>query len=147
MEDEDLKAALLTPRIDKDAPGEPVPLPDLGLEVRVRALSRDEVLTMRFLKHKGILKTEKDWEQHMLSLAMVHPRMTAAEIGEWQKAGPGGEMNPVAEKVTALSKLDDGADKSGLPDVREESGDRVRVLPSDQAGDDGSAFAEGNESG
>lgn len=124
MQDEDTtRAALLTPRIDAAAPGEPVPLPTLGQTVRVRGLSRREVLAMRHLRDKGILDTEEKWEAHMLSRTMVYPKMTFEQVLEWQGASPAGEMNPVTDKVSELSALNDDADKSDVPVAGSESGD------------------------
>ena len=127
MEDMDadaIKAAILTPgRVDKTGPGEPVELPTLGLSVRARGLSRQEVLLMRHLQSKGILDTEEKWEAEMLSRALTVPTMTPAEILEWQAISPAGEMNPVSDLVRKLSALTDDADKSGVQAVREESGD------------------------
>lgn len=124
MQDEDsIKAALLTPRIDEHADGEPVPLPALGLTVRVRGLARKEVLVMRHLKEKGILDTAEKWEAHLFSRAMTYPKMSFDEVLEWQSASPAGEMTPVSDKISQLSALDEGADKSDVPAVREESGD------------------------
>lgn len=124
MQDEDsIKAALLTPRIDEHADGEPVPLPKLGLTVRVRGLSRGEVLVMRHLKDKGILDTAAKWEAHMFSRAMTYPKMSFDEVLAWQSGSPAGEMNPVSDKISELSAMDEGADKSDVPTVREESGD------------------------
>lgn len=147
MQDEDtVKAALLTPRIDRNAPGEPVALKELGQVVRVRGLSRGEVLAMQALKDKGILDTQAKWEAHMFSWAMVYPRMTSAEVLEWQAASPAGEMEPVATKISELSALVEGADKSDLPSVRSETGGGVRILPGDQAVYDSEPPAAGDES-
>lgn len=140
MEDSELKAALLTPRIDKDAPGESVQLPTLGLEVRVRGLSRGEVLAMQALRAEGILDTQAKWEAHMFAQALTSPRMTKAEVLEWQAASPAGEMEPVSAKITKLSAMDEGADKSGVQAAGAESGDGIRVRLSDQVGDDDSAY-------
>ena len=127
MEDMDadaIKAAILTPgRVDETGPGEPVQLPTLGVSVRVRGLSRKEVLLMRHLQSKGILDTEEKWESEMLSRSLVSPTFTPKEILEWQALSPAGEMNPVSDKVRELSALTDDADKSGVQAVREESGD------------------------
>jgi hypothetical protein len=99
-------------------PEDDVEVKDMGA-VRVRGLSRGEVFMMRKHQADGGLKTEDAWERRMLSLALVEPAMTEDEVGAWQRVSPAGEMEPVSQKIQELSGLSEGADKSGVPDIRD----------------------------
>lgn len=125
--DTDLKARLLKPRIPEGT----VEL-ELGT-VRVRGLSRGEVYMTQ--QCKGV----EAMERKILALGMVDPPMTEAEVRQWQENSPAGELEAVTKKIQQLSGLGEGADKSGVPGVRGEPGSGVRVLPGDEAGDDGRA--------
>jgi hypothetical protein len=93
-------------------------------KVRVRGLSRGEVFAMHEAKKSGGLKTEGEWERRMVSIALVAPEMTEDEVGAWQRTGTaGGDLEKVTSKISELSGLSEGADKSGVPDVRDEPGD------------------------
>lgn len=105
------KDLLLKPRLAE----EDVPIPGVGT-VRVRALSRGEVMAARKATDDNpdgprLLTLERK----MLALAMVDPKLTESEVGEWQKAAGAGELDIVTEVVQRLSGLDKGADKSGVP--------------------------------
>ncbi|HEX5120362.1 MAG TPA: hypothetical protein VFW65_34705 [Pseudonocardiaceae bacterium] len=88
---------------------EDVELPGVGT-VRVRALSRAEAMKV----------TDRElpvarMEQVLLSMAMVDPVMSEADVAEWQTAAPGGELEPVVEVIQRLSGLEKKAAKSGVP--------------------------------
>lgn len=117
---EDLKARLLKPRINEDT----VEIEGVG-PVRVRGLSRGEVFALRKAKESGRLKDEAAWDRRLVSLAMVDPAMTEDEVGEWQDSSPAGELEDVTKKIQQLSGMAEGADKSGVQDVRDEPGDSV----------------------
>lgn len=105
-------------------------------KVRVRGMSRLEVMAMDDLKAKGILADAAAGERFMLARVMVAPKMTEAQIEQWQGEPAGGDMEAVTAKVAELSGLGKGAEKSGVPEPARESDIGVRVLPSNQAGDD-----------
>lgn len=88
-----------------------------GRKVRVRGLSRYE-LTM-------ISKGDPDgatYERRTLALCMVEPKLTEGQVEAWQKRDPaGGDLGKVTATVRRLSRLDEGADKSDLREVRDES--------------------------
>jgi hypothetical protein len=135
--DEDLKARLLKPRVTEGT----VEIAGVG-EVRVRGLSRGEVFAARKTTN------EKDvgaLERRYLSLGMVEPRMTEADVLQWQQGSPAGEIEPVVDKVMELSGLGKGAEKSGVPGAGDESGDGVRALPGSEAVDDGGPAAGADE--
>ncbi|HEV8568984.1 MAG TPA: hypothetical protein VGQ92_18200 [Actinoplanes sp.] len=105
------KETLLKPRLPEDD----VEIPGVGT-VRVRGLSRGEVLRGQGLK--GV-----DLEAYMLAAGMVDPPMTRDEVKQWQAASPAGELEPVTDVISRLSGLDEGAAKSDVPEVRDDSGD------------------------
>lgn len=119
---EDLKASLLSPRAETPSglPEAAVVVVGVG-SVRVRGLTRGEVYMMRKAKADGGIKTEDAWERRMLSLALVEPEMTEEEVGAWQRVSPAGELEDVSQKVQELSGLSEGADKSGVQDVRDDT--------------------------
>lgn len=97
---------------------EDLPLPS-GKLVRVRGLSRGEVFMMRKCQQDGGLKTEAEWERRMVSLALVQPALTEAQVGKWQDGPAGGDLEQLTQKIQELSGLAEGADKSGVQDVRD----------------------------
>lgn len=119
--DSDLKAKLLGKRADTASglPEDAVPVEGMGT-VLVRGLSRGEVFAMQKARADGGIKTEDAWERRMLSIGLLEPAMTEEEVGEWQRVSPAGEMEPVGEKIRELSGLSEGADKSGLPEIRDD---------------------------
>jgi len=131
--DEGMKERLLKPRVPEGT----VELDGLGT-VRVRGLSRREVFMTQ--QSKGV----EAMERKIVALGMVEPQMTEDEVRQWQTNSPAGEMEPVADKIRELSGLKQGADKSGVPGLRDD-GPGVRVLPGDEAGDDGGAAPGADE--
>lgn len=78
-----------------------VEIPDLGT-VKIRALSRGEAL-----KIQGVEKDTAEMEQWLVSLAMVEPKMTAAEVKEWQDNSPAGELQVVTEAIIKSSGMEE----------------------------------------
>jgi len=83
-------------------------IPGVGV-VKLRGLSRGEVLEMNDRQ-----PNPTEFDQFILSRAMVDPKMTEDEVGEWQKVALPNEIGKVVEEVLKLSGLQPGADKSGL---------------------------------
>lgn len=129
------KTQLFTPRLPEDT----VDLDGVGT-VRVRALSRIEV----FLAQK-IITDEAAHERKILRFGMVDPALSEAEAERWQQASPGGELQPVLDKIRELSKLDEAAPKSDISGNGREPGPGVRPLPSGDAVDDGREDAPGDQ--
>lgn len=104
--------------IDKDSflkpllPEKDVDLPGLGT-VRVRGLSRAEAV--RLAEVKG--DTPK-LECRILSYGLVDPVLTADELFDWYDRAPSGWVDLIVNAITALSAIDEGAAKSGVPGVR-----------------------------
>lgn len=91
------KAALLAAR---GIGTETVTLEGVG-DVVVRPLTRGEVLA---LQKQG----EQDpdvMEQKLLAIALVEPKLTEADVKEWQAVAPAGELEPITEAVERLSGL------------------------------------------
>lgn len=120
------KELLFKPRL----PEADVDLPGVGT-VRVRGLSQAEAHMVE--QTKGTQARERK----ILALGMVDPELTEAEVGQWQKAAPAGEVTRAALKVAELSGMLEGADKAAFQGVRSEPGPGVSVLPGGEAGDDG----------
>jgi hypothetical protein len=103
------KDALLAARLPEDD----VEIPGVGT-VRVRALSRAEALKVQRLG-----KAEKD--AHTIALGMVDPPMSVTDVQRWAESSPAGEMEAVGRRIAELSGvLTEGAQKSGVPGVRDE---------------------------
>ena len=132
--DEDLKARLLKPRVPEGT----VELEGLGT-IRVRGLSRGEVFMIQQAKGTQAM------ERKMIAVGMLDPVMTEAEVGEWQKNSPAGELEPVTDKINELSGLGKKSEKQAMQTFRDGSGDGVRVLPGDEAVDDGGPAAGADE--
>lgn len=104
------KHALMAPRLPEDD----VEIPGVGT-VRVRALSRAEAMSVQRL-------AKKDQDVHTIALGMMDPPMSVDDVQRWAEASPAGEMEAVARRIAQLSGvLTEGAQKSGVPGVRDES--------------------------
>jgi hypothetical protein len=114
-------------------------------KVRVRGLSRGEVFAMQKSRADGGIKDEAAWERRMVSIALLTPEVTEDQVGAWQRGPAGGDLEAVTNKISELSGLSEGADKSGLPALRDDSGSGVRVLPGDEADADGGPTAGADE--
>ena len=103
------KNLLLQPRLPEDT----VDIPGVGT-IRVRALSRAEVDQLRELKDDNAAA-----ERMILAAGLVDPKLTEAEVGQWQQAATHGEVNAVAEVIGQLSGLYEGADKEAYKSASE----------------------------
>jgi|WetSurMetagenome_2_1015567.scaffolds.fasta_scaffold07439_5 hypothetical protein len=101
------RTALLSGR---SLPERTVEIPGVG-EVRIRALSRAEVLNS---KHDD---SPLEMERRTLSLAMVDPAMTIDDVAEWQRVSPLGEISIVADAINELSGVIPGAAKKAYKSV------------------------------
>jgi hypothetical protein len=93
-----------------------------GKLVRVRGLSRGEVFMMQKSKADGGIKTEQAWEQRMVSLALLQPALSEEQVRDWQQGPAGGDLEALGEKIRELSKLGQGAEKSGVPGTGDDTG-------------------------
>lgn len=112
------KEQLLKSRIQE----EDVEIPGVGV-VRVRALTRAEVMSMR----KSVGDDDPDGarmlviERKMIAQAMVDPVMTEADVKAWQENSPAGEVDVVSEAVQRISGMDRGAPKEAYKSARRRS--------------------------
>lgn len=121
------KEALFAPRLPEDD----VEIPGIGT-VRVRGLSRHEMLTAGRLESKGV----EAMERYMLHCGMVDPAIGEDDAARWQKVSPAGEIMPVVAKINELSGIGPGAQKEAYKSVRDEPDAGVRVLSSAETVDD-----------
>ena len=116
MTDVDFKNALLAG--DPAATDETEEVKTHAGVVIVRGLTRAEVLALNGARDAGDL-TVAEWEQNMVSKGMVTPTMTAAEVAQWQAIDKaGGPLADVTDAIAKLSKLSEGASKSGVSRAR-----------------------------
>lgn len=99
------KELLFKPRLAE----EDLDLPGVGT-IRLRALTRDEVLAARE-EH-----TDEDGEvdraaldNAILARSMVDPELTEDEVAQWAAAAPAGEVAHVVEAVMRVSAMDEAA--------------------------------------
>lgn len=105
------KSKLLARRLNEES----VEIPGVGT-IRVRALTRAEVLAARKATDTEKIDGPRALvlERKLLAAAMVDPKLTEAEVGQWQEAAPPSEIELVIEAVQRLSGLAEGAPKSGV---------------------------------
>lgn len=116
-----------------------VEVPGVGT-VRVRGLSRGEVIVMR--KATDSAETldgprQLVIERKMIASAIVDPVLTEAEVKRWQDASPAGELDPVTNKISELSGLDDDAAKKAVVEFEADPDAEFPDVPGAEAGDDG----------
>jgi hypothetical protein len=136
---DDLKELLFKSRLAEDD----VQIPGVGT-VRVRALSRAEVLLVRKATD---LAGDVDGpralvlERKMVAAAMVHPPLTEAEVGRWQNASAAGELEPVTEAIQRLSGMLPTSAKGVYQELEADSEGEFRAAPGQGSGDDGGPAA------
>lgn len=97
------KATLLASRLGEDKHE----IPGVG-EVRIRGLSRAEVLELRNLDVAAS-------DRRMVSLALVEPTLTESDVEAWQKSSRAYEIEGLTGAIANLSGQGAGASKSGVP--------------------------------
>lgn len=99
-----------------------VELPD-GSLVRVRALSRAEVLRIQKSARNGADADAAAIERMTLAAGMVRPRMTEAQAGAWQAATKAGDViGRATAKIRELSGMDSDAPREAYKSDRGEPG-------------------------
>lgn len=104
------KAALLKVRFGEQT----IEIPDVG-EIRVRALTRGEALQVSDMKQDAA-----SLERRVLSWAMVEPKLTEEEVGEWQDCSPAGEIQEVFQLIVRLSGMESTSAKEAYQQFRGE---------------------------
>ena len=103
------KEALLRARFGE----EEVEIPGVGA-VRVRPLTRAEALRVR-----GEELDVAVMEQRLIAAALVEPKLTEAEVAQWQESAPAGELEPVINAIVRLSGLTVEAPKEAMRTFRD----------------------------
>lgn len=80
--------------------------------VGIRGLSRQEILDLQKLEG-GIAERER----RMISLGVVDPPLTEADVKAWQSSSLAPEIEELTLAISNLSGLAQGAQKSGVPGV------------------------------
>lgn len=102
------KADLLKKRFGE----EEVEVPGVGT-VRVRALTRGQALELQ-----GKEMPVVEMERRLIALAMVEPKLTEDEVGEWQDNTTAGELQGVMEAIVRLSGMEAHAGKAAYQQFR-----------------------------
>jgi hypothetical protein len=103
------KEALFAPRL----PEQDVEIPGVGT-IRVRALTREEALTVR-----GREMPVDEMERRLLEAALIAPALTKGEVRLWQQACPAGELEPVTNAILELSGMTAEAPKEEMKQFRD----------------------------
>lgn len=116
--------ASLDELITRDLEETDVELPS-GQRVRVRALSRAEVLRIqKASRGDGDTVDAARIERMTLALGMVEPRMTEEQVGAWQAASKAGDViGRATSAIRSLSGMDSDAPREAYKSDRGESGD------------------------
>lgn len=84
-----------------------------GIKVRVRGLTRAQVMQLRKVVDKPI------YEPTVLAYGLVYPEMDTSQTAEWSRTAPAGEIEEVVEKIFDLSGMGSDAGKAAYKSVRE----------------------------
>lgn len=106
------KEDLFRVRLDEDD----VEIPSLNGSVRVRALSRSEVM-----KIQGVELPAEVMEQKLLSTALVDPKLSEKEVKAWQEACPALELEEVTNRIMELSGMKKESAKEAMKSFPESS--------------------------
>lgn len=80
-------------------------LPD-GSTVKIRALTRDEILTMH-----GDYETPGERDSYIISRGMTDPALTFDEVQDWAAVADAGDLVAISEGIAELSGLKEKAGK------------------------------------
>ena len=140
------KEALFAPRLARDE----VELPGLGT-VTVRGLSRLEAMHVQAAADDVAEADRRVIAQGMVDPELVVPGLlhsidarpcpACADVKRWQEAAPADELEPVTDRIAALSGLAPSADKEAYKSVRGGPDPGAGVLPGRPAEDDGGPAA------
>jgi hypothetical protein len=105
---EDLKSALLAPRAD----GSEELVLDIGT-VRIRPLTRSQAQAVAGKNFDSAVA-----ERKLIAMAMVEPEMNEADVRQWQKVAPAGEIQRVFDHVVRVSGMESSATKAAYKSDR-----------------------------
>lgn len=89
-------------------------LPD-GSTVGIRSLTRDEVLESQELGSVG------EQDTFLIATGMTDPQMSLEDVAAWAASADAGELVAVSDAIAELSRLRQGAGKSGVAGPGERS--------------------------
>jgi hypothetical protein len=122
------KETLLKPRL----PEAVVEIPGLG-EVRIRGLSRTQVQSVLALHEVDPGRSDPLF----LSYGLVDPSLTEEEATLLLNSTPVMELQPVFDKIKAISGLEEGAEKAAIKSLPHGPDEVLHVLAGDPAPQDG----------
>lgn len=109
------KEQLMTNRVPEP---EEVPIPGLDGVVRIRGLSRAQVLKIKTEEREADEKREEgeegepvSFESRLVSAGLVEPAMTPEEVEVWRHSSLSPEIEEVTKAISTKSALNKGADK------------------------------------
>jgi hypothetical protein len=86
--------------------------------VIIRGLTRDETLQMRNAGESGDLAAT---DNIMIHFGLVEPAMTVEEVAQWAAQDDAGTLVDLSQAIARLSRMGEGAGKSGVPRSRKRS--------------------------
>lgn len=92
----------------KLAGAEPFDLPDGSGQVMLRGLTRNEALAVK----DG--ETTADKDDIVVSLGMVEPALSIEDVAAWAAADDAGTLAAISNRISELSRMQEGAGKSGV---------------------------------
>jgi len=131
-------AALSAPRLPEEDVEIELKKPDgttVKGKVRVRGMSRTEALGVQMARHNDQLAEEI--ERRMLAMCMINPPMTKSQAGDWMDASPGGELEPITDKIAVLSGMRKESAKEAVIEFERDPEAEFRVSAGEGSGDDG----------
>lgn len=99
--------------LERKANTRDVELPDAGVAVTVRGLTRTEALRVQ-----GVELDAAEAEVALVSVAMVDPKLTEDQVRAWQEASPAGEIELITEAILSLSAMTSAAPKEAAQRFR-----------------------------
>jgi len=84
-----------------------------GVRIRLRGLTRDQVLMLRKLVDKP------GYESSILAYGVAVPELDTSQATEWSRTAPAGEIDEIVDEIFNLSGMGDDAGKEAYKSVRE----------------------------
>lgn len=85
--------------------------------VKIRPLTRAEVLRLRGHDPSDVAKIE----QIFISSSLVEPKLSEADVAEWQENSAAGELGPLTDRIVEISGLLTDSPKQAVATFREGS--------------------------
>lgn len=85
----------------------------------VRGLTLDEAMQLKTVDGEAAARGDKEYL--MISFGMLEPRLSFSEVKEWASQDSAGTLTNIAQLINQLSRMGEGAGKSGVPRTRKRS--------------------------